>query len=134
MVKEKWNLHSIPAPKYKHMKATFSWRVPYVVIVHEGATLKTGTVIHPRPWTQVAISEYDFLKQYAFNFGKNYDFRQAFINVSEEFGGVCQDAIASPIWEWDRTTFRRSGEVATSPRNIVDLGNLRDSYRLEFNF
>jgi hypothetical protein len=40
-----------------------------------------------------------------------------------------RELIESPVFEWPGQTIRRSGEVAGSPRNIVDLGNLRDSQR-----
>lgn len=39
----------------------------------------------------------------------------------------CQAAIESDVWEWDGTTLRKNGEIASSPRDIVDLGELRDS-------
>ena len=39
--------------------------------------------------------------------------------------------IASPVWSWPGQTVRRSGEVAGSPRNIIDEGTLLDSYRVE---
>jgi hypothetical protein len=38
-----------------------------------------------------------------------------------------QDAIASDIWEWERETVRRNGETVTSPRDIIDTGELYDS-------
>lgn len=41
------------------------------------------------------------------------------------------NAMDSKIWGWraDGTTFRKNGEVATSPRNIVDTGALKKSLR-----
>lgn len=36
-------------------------------------------------------------------------------------------AFDKPVWDWDGQTQRRNGEVAGSPRNIVDSGKLRDS-------
>jgi len=36
--------------------------------------------------------------------------------------------VTSVIWPWDRgDTFRKNKDIASSPRDIVDLGDLRDS-------
>jgi len=37
------------------------------------------------------------------------------------------DAIVDEIWEWTRPTDRSNGETVTSPRDIVDSGELLDS-------
>lgn len=128
MVKASWRSHSIP----RQIKATFFWSTPYVVYVHEGATLRNGTELPARPWTTIARQEFDFKNQFRYHFGQsNYDFRQAFISTAEEFGGVCQDALRSPIWDWPRTTVRKSGQVVSSPRDVVDMGGIVNSYRWE---
>jgi hypothetical protein len=36
-------------------------------------------------------------------------------------------AITEDLYKWDKRTMRSTGEVAGSPRNIVDTGALRDS-------
>lgn len=36
----------------------------------------------------------------------------------------------SEIFDWPRMTLRSTGEIAGSPRNIVDTGRLRDSQTL----
>ncbi len=36
--------------------------------------------------------------------------------------------IASPVWNWPGETVRSKGVVAGSPRNIIDSGDLLDSY------
>lgn len=43
-----------------------------------------------------------------------------------------QTAIESPRYGWPGTTQRKSGELAGSLRNIVDLGNFRDSQDVAF--
>jgi hypothetical protein len=130
MVEVRWNQIDTPS----RITAILSWNVPYAAAVHEGATFKSGTEMPSRPWVIYSAEEYDFLSQYKYNFIHNsYNFRQAFINVANEFGEVCQESIRSPVWQWNRLTVRRSGEVVTSPRNIVDLGNLLASYSLEIN-
>jgi len=51
----------------------------------------------------------------------------AFEETAKELNDSFHQSIIDPKWKWDRVTVRRSGEVAGSPRNIVDLGTLRDS-------
>lgn len=41
-------------------------------------------------------------------------------------------AIESPRYGWPGSTARRSGELAGTTRNIVDLGRFRDSQDVEF--
>lgn len=43
-----------------------------------------------------------------------------------------RDAIESPLYPWPGFTQRRSGERVGSPRNIVDLGQFRDSQQYSF--
>lgn len=57
--------------------------------------------------------------------------------VFPELNAAFQDAIGSKVWYWPRTTIRRGslrrdgtrgkGFPVTTPRNIVDLGTLRQS-------
>ena len=51
----------------------------------------------------------------------------AFEETAKELNDSFHQSIIDPKWKWDRVTVRRSGEVVSSPRNIVDLGTLRDS-------
>lgn len=37
--------------------AEFSWDVNHAIAVHEGATLRSGTELPARPWTEVALEE-----------------------------------------------------------------------------
>jgi hypothetical protein len=57
---------------------------------------------------------------------------KAFKATVEAYGDECKAAIESPIWEWDGITHRRNGSIASSPRDIVDLGELRDSQEISF--
>lgn len=41
------------------------------------------------------------------------------------------EAIESPVYKWPNTTIRESGEIAGTIRNIVDLGNFRNSQQYE---
>jgi hypothetical protein len=58
---------------------------------------------------------------------------KAFEETVEAYGDECKKAIESPIWEWDGITHRRNGSIASSPRDIVDLGDLRDSQAVDFS-
>ena len=44
-------------------------------------------------------------------------------------------AMGSPVWQWSgRATFRRNGEIAGSPRDIIDTGRLASSLKLNTKF
>lgn len=52
---------------------------------------------------------------------------QAFHYVVGEFAQATTEMIDAEMWEWPRATTRSTGQIATSPRDIVDTGHLRDS-------
>lgn len=130
----KWNnpLQPQGRARFDIPDAVYSWSASHAAIAHEGATLRNGTVIPARPWTELATKEYDHPHQFVYHYRQLGSLAKAFERTAEEFGGVCQDAITSRVWQWDGTTVRKSGEIAGSPRNIVDTGELKDSYKLEF--
>ena len=39
--------------------ALFAWPVDYALFVHEGYTMKNGATFPGRPWTQVALQDFD---------------------------------------------------------------------------
>ncbi len=41
------------------------WGVSYSLAVHEGARLKSGTVLPPRPWTDAALQEFHFARVFS---------------------------------------------------------------------
>ena len=43
----------------KPLEAVFSWPTEYAVYVHEGYTLRNGQEIQGRPWTTIALQEFD---------------------------------------------------------------------------
>lgn len=55
------------------LEAVFSWNTEYAAYVHEGYILRNGREIQGRPWTQVAIEEFDtqaaFINAYRRNGG-----------------------------------------------------------------
>ncbi len=56
------------------LEAIYSWPVEYAAYVHEGYTLRNGREIKGRPWTQVALEEFDaqaaFEQRYRANLSK----------------------------------------------------------------
>jgi hypothetical protein len=62
----------------------------------------------------------------------NQKISNAFERTSDRFSDVLQEMITSVIWDWNNVTYRRNGDVVFTPRDIVDLGGLRDSQSLEF--
>lgn len=128
MVQVNWNKVNIP----KKLKAIHSWNTPYAAMVHEGSTSVNGTEKPARPWVDVAIKEYDFLKKYADSFSQSENFNQSFLEMSEGFGENCQSNISDSRWQWPRTTVRKNGAVVDSPRDIVDTGELKNSYQVQY--
>ncbi|MBW4598913.1 MAG: hypothetical protein KME29_04695 [Calothrix sp. FI2-JRJ7] len=51
----------------------------------------------------------------------------AFDVAIEELSDAYDEALESDIWQWDRTTVRRNGEIVDSPRNAVDEEELINS-------
>ncbi|WP_293913734.1 hypothetical protein [Deinococcus sp.] len=49
------------------------------------------------------------------------------LGAATDFGKACTGAFDDPLWNWPHTTRRRNGETVSSPRNLVDSGDLRDS-------
>lgn len=128
MVQANWKKLNIP----KQLKSIHSWNTPYAAMVHEGSTSVNGTEKPARPWVDVAIKEYDFLEKYADNFSQSENFKQAFLEMSEGFGENCQSNINDTRWQWPRTTVRKNGAVVDSPRDIVDTGELKNSYQVQY--
>ena len=112
--------------------AVYTWDVPYAVYVHEGVFLSSGRKLPARPWVDYSIQNYNFIESLEYNLRATNDIKKSFMLMTVEFGEFNQKAIASNIWEWPNMTYRKSGEVVFSPRNIVDTGALKNSFRLNY--
>lgn len=55
----------------------------------------------------------------------------AFKDFNQVLGRQFQQRITDNIWPWPTETERENGETASTKRDIVDLGQLRDSYDLD---
>lgn len=120
----------------KFQVATFKWDVDYAAKLHEGWTLKNGESAPARPWVWVTADSFNFKEEFStiLNSSKSKSLGEAikdsFVKLSSNFGKEMQDSIQSPIWNWPRYTLRKSGDLVGSPRDIVDLGGLINSYSL----
>lgn len=112
--------------------AVFTWPVEYAAAMHEGVKLKNGTEIPPRPWTIEATKQLDVVDTFAKLYAQYNDADQALRETALILGAKFSELISSPSWDYPRSTKRKSGEVAGSPRNIVDTGRLRASQTLNF--
>lgn len=122
---ENWN-----PPQLNYKKATYSWNVPYAADVHEGVI--TNNAVKPaRPWTDYAVGQIDAEKEFQAAYNDTEDLTESFQSLVSVYFGEFQNAITSPIWRWNRVTYRKSGEVVSSPRDIYDLGNLFRSQEVE---
>lgn len=54
--------------------------------------------------------------------------KKAFRSANEKFGEESQREITSPKWDWPGDTHRKNKKIAGKKRDIVDLGQIRDSY------
>jgi hypothetical protein len=129
MVKQNWNNLGLP----RKQTATFIWSADYAAHVHEGSVTQSGTELPARPWVDVTVEEFDFAEELQEAVKESSNFRSAFDLFSDRFGHECQQNLEDERWDWPRLTIRSDGSVATSPRDIVDTGNLRDSYSKEIS-
>jgi hypothetical protein len=68
-----------------------------------------------------------------FNLNKvNEAIAGAFETTVEAYADQCQAELESEKWDWPRTTHRQNGEVVTSPRNVIDTGDLINSQEIEY--
>ena len=122
----------------KFQVATFKWDVDYAAKLHEGWTLKNGESAPARPWVWVTADSFNFKKEFSTILSPNSSkskslgeaIKDSFVKLSNGFGEEMQNSIRSPIWNWPRYTLRKSGDLVGSPRDIVDLGGLINSYSL----
>lgn len=125
---ENWN-----PPKLTVNKAVYEWGVDYATDVHEGA-IRGDTVFPARPWTDDAIGRTDLEKEFRQAYIDTEDLNQSFEDLAQIMFNEFHVSMASDIWTWPRTTFRKNSDVVDSPRDIVDLGNLYESQSLSLEY
>lgn len=125
----RWN----PPRPIAQSTAVYEWGVPYAAIVHNGGTLRNGGDIPERPWTEYARENLiDIEADFANGFRRSGNLAQAFQGTAIAYNRAMQQSISQKVWSWPGPTRRRNGETATSPRDIRDTGELRDSQSLRF--
>ena len=123
-----WNPPNLPSNK----TAVYTWTADYAPIVHEGARVRGGGEIPARPWTRQARENLDLLKEFADQYKGTENIDQAFRGTAIAYNRQMQVEISSKVWDWPGKTKRKNGEIAGSPRDIVDTGELRNSQSLRF--
>ena len=120
----------------KSQVATFMWDIDYATKLHEGWTFKSGESAPARPWVWLTADSFNFKEEFSTILSSNFSkskslgelIKDSFVKLSSNFGEEMQNSIQSPIWNWPRYTLRKSGDLVGSPRDIVDLGGLINSY------
>jgi hypothetical protein len=57
--------------------------------------------------------------------------KQAFTQIVDDFKEDQIQELESEKWDWPRNTKRQNHQIVGSPRDIVDLGELKDSLAIE---
>lgn len=78
-----------------------------------------------------ATANIDFELELTKNFKRLGAIAPSFSELSGFVFGLVRDQLKEQIYEWPRITVRQSGEIAGSPRNIVDTGELYRGHTLE---
>jgi hypothetical protein len=104
----------------------FYYSADYAAEVHDGDFEKPA-----RPWLMTAAFETEFEKLFDEAIaGKpltDTNLIAAWNEVAEKFEQILDESMSDERWYWPHRTLRQSGEIAGSPRDIVDTGELRDS-------
>lgn len=113
--------------------ATYTWTANYAPIVHEGGTRGNGTVLPARPWVWRTVGlngqerSYDILQDFNDKIRTANSFDELFEDIANKLDSEFRKTIEAKIFEWDVATKRKNESIVTSPRNIVDLGKLKES-------
>ena len=124
-----WNKNINISPK----TATYTWSANYAPIVHEGGTRKDGSDLPARPWVWRTVGlngqerRYDIVQDFNDKIRTANSFDELFEDIATELNSEFRKTIEAEIFAWDATTKRKNSFTVTTPRNIVDLANLRDS-------
>ena len=124
-----WNKNINISPK----TATYTWSANYAPIVHEGGTRKDGSDFPARPWVWRTVGlngqerRYDIVQDFNDKIRTANSFDQLFEDIANKLDSEFRKTIEAEIFTWDAATKRKNGIPVTTPRDIVDLGFLRDS-------
>jgi len=113
--------------------ATYTWSENYAPIVHEGGTRKDGSDFPARPWVWRTVGlngqerRYDIVQDFNDKIRTANSFDQLFEDIANKLDSEFRKTIEAEIFAWDAATKRKNRITVTTPRDIVDLGFLRDS-------
>ncbi len=127
MPKLSWN-----PPKITTKKVVFEWTANHASIVHNGSFGSDNVRIFPRPFVTRTAAKTDVPDLFENNFLRTQDFNAAFRDTAGDLAELFTDAIESKTWYYPTKTYRSNGSVATSPRDILDTKELRDSLIVAF--
>jgi|694.fasta_scaffold06755_15 hypothetical protein len=124
-----WNKNINISPK----TATYTWSANYAPIVHEGGTRKDGSDFPARPWVWRTVGlngqerRYDIVQDFNDKIRTANSFDQLFEDIANKLDSEFRKTIEAEIFTWDAATKRKNKFTVTTPRDIVDLGFLRNS-------
>ena len=123
-----WN----PPSKVTPSTAVHEWSAGHATIVHNGAKLRNGGEILARPWTVRARNEINLVDEYVKAYRRTEDLGESLKQTAIIYDRKMAELINQIVWGWPNVTKRKSGEIARSPRDIVDTKELADSQSLRF--
>lgn len=101
----------------------------HAAVVHEGAVLRNGGVIHSRPWMLSAYlgpyGDYDAVQEFVGVYKRTGNIATAFQATAVGANNTMRQLIRFEGWPYDATTKRKNKTIAGPPRrDIVDLGGI----------
>jgi hypothetical protein len=104
----------------------YTWQSEYASINHNGG-FSSDDRRPARPWVfKTVFGRFNIVDNFKSNIS-NFNFDSALRDTAIDLKDAFTETISSPIFYYDTTTYRQNGTVVTSPRDVVDMGDLRDS-------
>lgn len=124
----KWN----PPSRVSPSTAVFEWSAEHATIAHNGAKFRTGGGVLARRWTERARNEVSLVDEYVKAYRRTEDLGESLKQTAIIYDRKMAELINQKVWGWPNVTKRKSGEIARSPRDIVDTKELANSQSLRF--
>jgi hypothetical protein len=125
-MKALWTDLGIP----QSIAANYQWgdeEVDYAEDIFEGEISDDGHEKPGRDWIEPALIAVDPVAVLTSAYRSGLSLESAFLVTATALFDGFEDAINDEIYVWPRLTKRSTGEIAGSPRDIVDTGAFRDS-------